>query len=642
MVSAPILFLSAVSEMDFDRQNQLFALILLGVISLILIIFTVVSLCYATRKTNNPGKSGKVLSVVLCVASVVVLAVTALCGYAYRNPQQDPSTLSDPAATTLSASPSTAPSETVPTVPQVTQPTVPVETTPPTEPDPMDNFHPHHTANSDPANWGITWEIIAGDEIVESYTRDTPITFGKPEEYFPMEGVSTFRGNNFRNDPAYGTADLTDEGISYLWSNYNGSLDGWPGCGWTGQPQIVKWDEETKAIMNMFDSAKAKKDLVEVIYATLDGCIYFMDLEDGTWTRDPIDVGMNMKGSGTLDPRGYPLLYVGSGNTLFESINPRMYIISLIDGEILYEDYAYDSDAYRYWSAFDSAPLVDAETDTLIWPGENGMLYTIKLNTAYDPAAGTISVSPETPVKARYATNRTSGYDYWWGMEDSVCMVGNYLYVADNSGMFFCVDINTMELIWAQDIKDDTNATPVFEWGEDGNGYLYIAPSLHWTASGGWGEISLYKLDAQTGEIVWEKPYECGTIEDLSGGVQSSPVIGREGTNMEGMVIFSISYTPDISSGILVSLDTETGEVVWEIEMDSYGWSSPVGVYNNNGEGYVLMTCFSGEMLLVDGATGEIADSVYLGSHVEASPVVYEDTVVIGTRGCEIIGLELY
>ena len=64
-----------------------------------------------------------------------------------------------------------------------------------------------------------------------------------------------------------------------------------------------------------------------------------------------------------------------------------------------------DKDAKRKWYAFDSAPLVDADTDTLIWPGESGMLYTIKLNTDYDRTAGTLSVAPETMVKACYSSN---------------------------------------------------------------------------------------------------------------------------------------------------------------------------------------------------------------------------------------------
>ena len=73
-------------------------------------------------------------------------------------------------------------------------------------------------------------------------------------------------------------------------------------------------------------------------------------------------------------------------------------LIDLSKGDILYEHGADDTDALRTdnknWSAYDSAPLVDAETDTLIWPGENGLIYVIKLNTQYDKEAGTISVSP--------------------------------------------------------------------------------------------------------------------------------------------------------------------------------------------------------------------------------------------------------
>lgn len=637
--------LSKVQATDLHSNSLAgYALIFLGVLSLIFLVFTIFNLVIRTQEKKagkKPDGFATTLTVVLCLVTCILIALSGLFAYSWLDGQKS-SDEPIPVATI----PTAAPTEAIPaatTTPTETVPPTTAETVPPTEPDPIDLFKPHHTANSDPANWGINWEIIVADQVVESYTREDPIFFGEPSEYFSLEGVSTFRGNNYRNEAAYGTADLDNEGISYLWSTHNGSLDGWPGCGWTGQPQIVKWDEQTKANMTtMYERAREKEDLVEVIYATLDGYIYFLDLDDGTWTRDPIEVGMNMKGSGTLDPRGYPLLYVGSGNVLYGSYKPRMYIVSLIDGEILYEAGYNDSMAPRYWSGFDSAPLVDAETDTLIWPGENGLLYTIDLNTQYDPEAGTISVNPTNAALARYSTARSVNDTYWVGMEDSCCVVGGYLFVADNSGMFFCVDLNTMELIWAQDIKDDTNASPVFEWGEDGNGYLYIAPSLHWTDDWGWGDISIYKLDAQTGEIIWEKPYHCGTVEDLSGGVQATPALGRTGTNLEGMVFFSVSYTPKMHTGILVALDTETGEVVWEKELSYYAWSSPVAVYNESNEGYLLMPCFEGELLLIDGATGEVVDAVDLDSHTEASPVVYGSTVVIGTRGCEIYGLELY
>lgn len=637
-----------------NESTQLYALIALGVITcgLLLASFIRMFIRSSQKKSSNNSQAlkhsgGGAVSAVLYCVTLFVLLVFALCAYTYFNGPTGgplPAETQMPALTKPAASPTAAqttpPSDTVPTS-EATEATVPSETAAqPAAPDPLLSFHPHHTESSDPANWDIKWEISVDGEVTDSYTRESPIFFGEPETYYVYPGVSTFRGNNFRNDPTYGTVDISEGSLTQMWKIANRSLNGWPGCGWTGQPLIRKWDQATKSIMNMYDSKKEKEDLVEVIYATLDGYVYFLDLEDGSYTRNPVNVGMNMKGSGSLDPRGYPLLYVGSGDNL-NGAKPRMYVISLIDGKILYQYGNNDSFAKRSWSGFDSAPLVAAEADTLIWPGENGVLYTIKLNTNYDQAAGTISVDPDTPVKAHYSTNRSNNSRYWVGMEDSACVVGQYLYVADNGGMFFCVDLNTMELIWAQDTKDDNNATPVFEWGEDGNGYLYTAPSLHWTAKNSWGEVSVYKLDAQTGEIIWERPFKCGTVKDVSGGVQSTPILGREGTDMDGMIIYSVSRMPTMSDGFLFAMDKNTGETIWELDMDSYSWCSPAAVYTADNKGYILMPSFTGTLYLLEGATGEVLDTFKLGSHMESSPVVYENTVVIGTRGSRIYGLKL-
>lgn len=93
-------------------------------------------------------------------------------------------------------------------------------------------------------------------------------------------------------------------------------------------------------------------------------------------------------------------MYVGSGDDSTAG-DSRAFIINLINGTVLYEFGVEDGFALRDLSYFDSSALVDAETDTLIYPGESGILYTIKLNTQYDPNAGTISINPQT-VKWRY------------------------------------------------------------------------------------------------------------------------------------------------------------------------------------------------------------------------------------------------
>lgn len=608
------------------------ALMVLALILVVLIIGCVLfTVFYIKRK-----KSAAVpLLVLMYITTVIVFACTVFCAYQYRivedtllNASTAPSTTESSAATDPSTNPTTLPT-TDPTTEPTTEPTT-VPTLPP--------FEPGHTDLSDPKNWGIDWDIIAGGSLINGFERTDPITFGDGGEYTTVEGITTFRGDNHRSGATFGTATVTEKNLTTAWQSSIGSYNTWTGAGWTGQPLVVRWDAETRAIMNLYEDKKAKEDLVEVIYATLDGYIHFFDLKDGTKTRDPIWMGMNFKGSGSLDPRGYPLLYVGSGALVpdgdYSGKIPRMYIVSLIDGTILHEQSGYDSYAKRGWYAFDSAPLVDAETDTLIWPGESGVLYTFKLNTNYDKEAGTISIDPETAAKARYSTN--TGRKIGW--ESSAIIVDRYLYFADNGGMFFCVDLNTMELVWAQDTKDDVNATPVFEWADDGKGYIYTGTSMEYAE----GTTYVHKLDAATGEIIWEKTYDDVAFSSgVSGGILSSPLLGQKGTALEGLVIFAIGRTPSYDKGLLIAFDSQTGDVVWERNMDTYTWSSPTAVYTEDGSAYIVICDASGTMHLLDSASGESYASVELGSNVEASPVVFENTIVVGTRGQRVFGVKI-
>ncbi|MBO5867413.1 MAG: PQQ-binding-like beta-propeller repeat protein [Oscillospiraceae bacterium] len=584
-----------------------------------------VSFTIIYARTN---KGGKVLLYTLYAVTVIVLICTVLCCTKYF------SVLNAETPTPVQ----TEPTEQTTEAPEET--TVPVETTEPTVPDPT--YTPEMSETSDPSNWGISWEIIQNGSIIDSYNREEPISFDSGDTYTDMEGIITFRGDNYRSGATYGTANVVNETLTKLWSSNIGSFNGWPGSGWTGQPLIVRWSEDMKQIMNLYEDKKAKEDLVEVIYATLDGYIYFYDLEDGSYTRDRMWVGMNFKGAGALDPRGYPLMYVGSGDYV-DGKSPRLYIISLIDTTVLYERSGADSFTLRSdWAAFDSSPLVDAETDTLIWPGESGILYTIKLNSNFDKNAGTITIAPEETIKSRYDTSR-SGSTYWLGYEPSCVIVDRYLYISENGGMFFCIDLNTMELVWAQDTKDDSNSTPVFQWDESGEtGYLYTAPSLHWTAnSSSRGEMSIYKLDAKTGEIVWEYKYDCHTVSGVSGGVQSTPLLGKPGTDLEGLIIYSVARTPQAYNGQLIALNTSTGDVAWELPMDNYSWSSPAAVYTESGKAYIVICDSIGNMSLVNGSTGEVLSTVNLGSNVEASPAVFGDIIVVGTRGQKIYGIKV-
>jgi len=410
----------------------------------------------------------------------------------------------------------------------------------------------------------------------------------------------------------------------------------WSGCGWTGQPLIVKWPKETRQIMNLYDWAKEADELIEVIYPTMDGNIYFMELTTGKHTRDKLKMGFTFKGAGSLDPRGYPVLYVGAG---YDSYNgkARAFAISLIDFEVLFTFGNADTFALRAWPCFDSAPLVDAETDQLIYPGENGVLYIVKLNSQYDEAAGTLTMEPEF-VRWRYQSKR-AGQQYWLGMECSASIYQGHIFFADNGGYLMCLDLNTLELEWVQDILDDTNASPVLEL-EDGHPYLYIAPSYHL----GWrswntATVPVYKIDAETGEVVWQVDYSCWSESGVSGGMQGTIALGQQ--NLSNLVFAPVARTGTAGGGVVAALDKKTGEVVWEWKGESYTWGSPTIVYDQNGDGYLFFGSLYGTLYMVDGATGKVLDTMYMNSHMEATVAAYDNTIIVGTRTNAIFGITL-
>lgn len=519
-------------------------------------------------------------------------------------------------------------------------PAVTVQPTPTPTPEPtptpvgLPDFKPHSVDGTEPERLISSTAIMVDGEVVEEYESDYEINFDMPERYTELEGIVTFRGDNFRSGAAYGTAAVSSKTLTKTWSKSTSGLsdsDGiyWSGSGWTGQPLIVKWPEATrKNISAMYDWAREKEGLVEVIYATLDGHVYFYELTSGEYTRDPLNLGFNYKGAGALDPRGYPILYVGSG---VDSVNgrSRVKVVNLIDNSVMFEFGHNETFANRGWHMFDSSPLVSAETDQLIYPGENGILYIIHLNTKYNEQTGELSVDPDNIVKWKYNGVR-SGSRYWLGVESSAAIINNYIFLADNGGNLMCLDLNTLELVWVQDVLDDTNCSPVVDV-EDGHPYIYISTSFHY----GWrsystAAIPIFKIDAETGEIVWRTDYTCYTVQDLSGGVQGTIAVGKN--KLSDMIFVPIARTPGASSGTLAALKKDTGEVVWEKETSMYSWSSPVDFYDADGNGYLLY-CNSGfNIFLIDGKTGEQLDYMNLGGNIEASPAMYGNYAVVGTR----------
>ena len=102
--------------------------------------------------------------------------------------------------------------------------------------------------------------IIHMGQSVTSFAREYTVSFPDPLFYNSVEGILSFRGNNYRNTATYGTAVIKEAKLEIVWEKPIGYIDTWTGVGWTGQPALVKWPVETKNIMNINVEKKQKEN----------------------------------------------------------------------------------------------------------------------------------------------------------------------------------------------------------------------------------------------------------------------------------------------------------------------------------------------------------------------------------------------
>ena len=498
-------------------------------------------------------------------------------------------------------------------------------------PNPPPEQGPDHPA------WKYGYEVYTDGQRVGDSEFEA-LRFPETGGYTALEGVVTFRGGNLRQNGAYGNADLKSSSFKTLWSRRIGSIDSgyarWTGVGWTGQPVMVRWPDDLRRAMNIDPAFQDVDGLVEVIYGTLDGNIYFIDAKGGENTRPPIELGFPIKGSVSIDPRGYPLLYVGQGiskaNGRTGSIGWRVY--SLIDQRELFFLDGHDPLCLRDHGAFDGACLVDGTADTVILGGENGLFYRIRLNTRFDRDAMDISVAPQvTAYRYKSAISKELG------IENSVTACGGYAWFADNSGLLTCLDLNAMEPVWLLNTGDDTDASIALEREADGRLALYTVNQVD--KQGAKGRCTMRRVDAMTGISDWSFSVNCTSDGDNGGGGFASPAVGAGA--YADYVYFNVCRTE--GGGTLFCFEKKDGTLVWHRDTGSASWSSPVLVYRQDGTGVLIVANATGRGMLrmYDPASGKKLGGLQLEGLIEGTPAVFDDTLVVGTRDCRIYGVRL-
>ena len=442
--------------------------------------------------------------------------------------------------------------------------------------------------------------------------------------YEDTPGVFAFRKNQRRNADMYGKVTGTPKQIKVDWEFHTdqdnrqiGSSRSWGGgSGWTGQPVYVEWPDSMIQRYNKEGHLNEGFSGKEIIVGSLAANLYFIDFATGKASRKPIYISNPIKGSISMDPTLNGNIYIGQG---IPNERPFGALVVNLDKHEVTHTYGEDKNAPRYWGAYDSNAIRAGQF--LFRPGENGMLYKFIVEPGNLKLHSTMS----------YTVPKIGGP----GMEASLAVYRNYGYTADNNGYLVCTNLNTMKPVWVFNMGDDTDCTPVII-EEDGVPYLYVGNEIDKIKE---GHSRFVKLNALNGDLVWERQIEgkrCDwtSTRHFDGGFYSTTLPGTG--NCSDLLFTTVVKNLHGQNGSFIAMDKKTGNVVYEVPLKYYAWSSPVGFVNEKNEMFVLAADCSGNMYLINGKDGNILYPERIGNNFESSPVVSGNSAVVGSRGNSI------
>ena len=426
-------------------------------------------------------------------------------------------------------------------------------------------------------------------------------------------------------------------------SSWLGSQVEWCGTGWTGQPAVVPYDGRTW-----------------VIFGAYDGAVHFLDAETGEQLLPSFQTGDLIKGSVTVDPDGYPLVYFGSRDDNF-----RIIAFDREEPEELWRMNAYDverlSGNQLYWNDdWDSSALVI--DDYLFEGGENSSFYIVKLNRGYD-GSGLAEVSPE-PVHVFPGWDEQlleDIADEEISIESSAAIFKNTLYFANSGGLVQGWDISGLG---REEAGDTANAAEATGWqpqrtfrfwtgGDvdasiviDEEGMLYVGVERerlgeqYAKARARSEEVGqILKLDPSSPDdpIVW-------SVKDLEPLEANPPVLRTQSGLWATPAIYKEMLYAATHTGRLLGIDRDTGAICWELRLGGFLWGSPVVIDDVLLQGDHLGKLSAYDVSGDEGCkqqpsaaqeTGQSPSQLWevpLGWRIESTPAVWGGMIFLGDR----------
>jgi len=434
-----------------------------------------------------------------------------------------------------------------------------------------------------------------------------PLSSGR-EWSSKVDGLITFRGNPTRS--WYGKGPVPKH-PKVLWtypkgsggmcasSSVNGVSKVWCGSGWTGQPSV--W--------------KGKDGRTWVAFGAYDKAVHVIDGETGVDIKAPWPTGDIIKGSVTIDPDGFPLLYSGSRDNYY-------HLFATDRGAALEQLWTLSADAVspvKWNNDWDGSGLII--DDYLFEGGENSQFHIVKLNRKLG-ADGKVTVDPKlvfhTPGWDDELMSNLPDQDV--SIENSVAISGNTVYFANSGGLVQGWDITGLKQgkvptrvfrFWT---GDDTDASIVI----DPKGYLYVASEYERGNETARTNGQLMKLDPRKPDdpLVWK-------VDDHDyspGGIWATPALS------DGMVYVATN------GGRLLGVNQSSGKVMWQKKLTGPTWQSAVvvdhvliqGDCDGNLHGYDVSK---------PGVDPPELWSVKLDGCIESTPAVWKGKIYVGARG---------
>lgn len=434
-----------------------------------------------------------------------------------------------------------------------------------------------------------------------------PDSFGRPYGT-TVPGVLTFRGNPTRSYYGSGPAPRTTPQVLWQYPGGNrmcgesseyGDVRTWCGTGWTGQPAVFEREGRTW-----------------VVFGAYDWKIHFVDAATGLDIIPPFATGDLAKGTVTVDPDGYPLIYTGSRDNYlrvisFDGTEPRE--LWKINGR---------TDDRKHNDDWDAAPLVLG--DYLIEGGENSWFHGIKLNRGYG-ADGQVTVNPALVFRVpgwdqQLISDLGSKDPNRVSLEASVSVSGDTAWLNSSGGLLQGWDISSLRTGQGQVTRtfrwwtgDDSDSSVV----PDDEGYLFVGVEVDRNNSRAQDVGQLLKIDPRNPDdpVVWSIDVNNG----VDSGTWATPIVVGD------VVIWNTK------PGKVYGVDRATGEILWKLSVQGPVLSSPILV-----DGVLIQGDGGGTVHAYDLSSPRILPtelwSLTLDANIESTPVMWNGRLYVGTR----------